>query len=387
MKKVIFIISIILPLVFSSCISSRSYLNRGYYDMAIQKSSKKLMKNPNKSKQFAVLHKSFNVANQKDLERITFLKNSGQPDIWEEMFELYSRMNRRQNMVKYLSTDLLSKMNFQNVNYDNEIHSAKLNAAEFFYASGLKFLNENTRNSARLAYHEFLKVRKYFQNFRDTDKLIREAEDKGTVNILFQAKNATGLIMPQGFAWELTQLPLSDMNILFRRFFNVEHQDIQFHYDVTLFIQDIIVSPEQIREVHYTETKELQDGFQFVYDQNGNVMKDSLGNDIRVPKYITVSCNIAEISQFKSVAVGAVISIVNERNQLLINEPLSGEWVFDNRYVMINGDQRALSDATKAKLSWRPLPFPATEFMILQTTDVLKKMSKDFVYRHRNIFL
>lgn len=354
--------------------------------MAIQKSSKKLMKNPNKAKQISILHKSYNIANQKDNDRITFLRSSGQPEIWEEIFELYSRMNRRQNMVKFLSPDILSRMNFQNVNYDNEILAAKKNAAEYFYANGMKLLSENSRSAARLAYSEFLKVKSYYSNFRDTDKLIREAEEKGTVNILFQVKNATDLIMPQGFEYELTQLPLSDMNVLFRRYFSKPISDLPVHYYVSLFINDILVSPEQIKEVHYTETKEIQDGFQYVYDNNGNVMKDSLGNDIKVPKFISISCNVIEVSQFKSVRVGANISIVSELSQLLISEPLTGEWVFDNRYLIVHGDHRALSDDTKGKMSWRPLPFPANEFMILQTTDVLKNMSKDFVYRNRNLF-
>ncbi len=354
--------------------------------MAIQKSSKKLMKNPNKEKQVRILHKAYNIAQQKDIERITFLRSSGQPEIWEEIFELYSRMNRRQNMVKFLSPEILTRMNFQNVNYDNEILAAKLNAAEYFYANGLRLLNENTRNSARLAYSEFLKVKKYYANFRDTDKLIRESEDKGTANILFRVKNATDLIMPEGFAYELTRLPVSDMNILFRRFYNSPLNDIQFHYYVNLFINDILVSPEQVKEVHYTESNEIQDGFQYVYDSNGNVMKDSLGNDIKVPKYVVISCNVVEVSQYKSVRVGSTISILNEQNQLLVNEPLTGEWTFDNRYVMVSGDQRALSDETRGKLTRKPLPFPSNEYMILQTTDVLKNMSRDFVYRNRNLF-
>jgi len=366
--------------------TSKSYFNKGYYDMAIQKSSKKLMKNPRKEKQLNILHKSFNIANQKDRDRITFLRSSGQPEIWEEIFELYSRMNRRQDMVKYLAPEILQRINFQNINYDNEIHTAKQNAAEFFYANGTRLLQENTRNSARLAYYDFLKVKKYYPNFRDTDKLLKEAEDKGTVNILFEVKNATNLIMPEGFANELTQVSLDDLNILFRKFFSSLHPNMTYQYYVSLYINDIIVSPEQIKEIHYSESREIQDGFQYLLDSKGNVMKDSLGNDIKVPKMVMIKCNVIEFHQFKSVVVGANISILNEKFSQFVHEPLTGEWVFDNRYILVSGDQRALTEDTRQKLSWRPLPFPSSEFMILQTTDVLKNMSKDFVYKHRNLF-
>jgi len=386
MKKYLIIIVLIFPVAFFSCNTSKSYFNKGYYDLAIQKSSKKLMKNPTKEKQINVLHKSFNIANLKDRERISFLRSSGQPEIWEEVFLLYNSLKRRQDLVKFLHPDILERMNFQHVNYDDEIHNAKRNAAEYFYATGKRFLEQNTRSTARLAYYEFLKVRKYYDNFRDTDILMKEAEAKGTVNIIFQVKNATHLIMPAEFVKELTQLPLADMNVIFRRFYNTQANNIKFHYHISLNINDILVSPEQVKEIHYFETKEIQDGFQYVLDANGNVMKDSLGNDIKVPKKIQIRCDIVEIHQFKTVAVGATISILNEELQPLIYEPLSGEWVFDNRFIKVAGDKRALSDETRKKLSWQPLPFPASEFMILQTTDVLKRMSKDFVYKHRNLF-
>jgi len=153
-----------------------------------------------------------------------------------------------------------------------------------------------------------------------------------------------------------------------------------------LNLNEIHASPEQIKEIHYSETKEIQDGFQYALDSNGNVLKDSLGNDIKVPKYVKVTCNIIEIHQFKSVAVGSRISVFNDANQPILHEVLTGEWVFDNRYITFAGDERAMSEETKQKLNWRPLPFPATEYMILQTTDVLKNMSKDFVYRNRHLF-
>jgi len=386
MKKYMIHFLLIMSVVFTSCMSAKSYFNKGYYDMAIQKSSQKLMKKPEKEKHILILHKSYNIANQKDNDRISFLRSSGQPEIWEEVFELYNRMKRRQDLVKFLAPSILQRMNFQHVNYDSEIHNAKLNAADYFYASGLKLLNENTRQSARLAYYDFLKVKKYYQEFRDVDKMIRDAETKGTVNILYQVKNSTNMLMPKGFEYELTQLSLADMNVLFRRFYNKSAEDLHFHYYVSLYIDQIFVSPEQVKEVHYAETREIQDGYKYVLDPNGNVLKDTLGNDVKVPKYITIACNIVEVQQFKSVAVTSTISIVRDDNQPLIQEPLTGEWFFDNKFITATGDQRAMSEATRQKIGWRPMPFPSSEYMILQTTDVLKNMSKDFVYKHRNMF-
>ena len=42
-------------------------------------------------------------------------------------------------------------------------------------------------------------------------------------------------------------------------------------------LTNIEVSPEQIKEREYEDTKEIEDGFEYVLDGNGNVAKDSSG--------------------------------------------------------------------------------------------------------------
>lgn len=385
MKKFIYLLSIIL--FIASCTTSKSYLKQKRYDLAIEKSSNKLSSKPTKEKEIAVLHKAYVIANSKDRDRVNFLRSSGQADIWDEVFEIYSRMKRRQDMVKYLSPEILKKINFVEYNYDTDIHQAKLAAAEYFYANGQRLLNLNDRISARSAYNEFQKVRRYFSNFRDTELLLKKAEDLGTVNILFTVQNATNLIMPRGFSEELTRIGLFEMNQLFRRFYSEYDENIQYHYSVVLYLNDIFISPEQVRERQYSEYKEIQDGFQYKLDSKGNVMKDSLGNDIKIPKYVRIGCDIIEVHQSKSVAINSVISIRNDRNHMIIQEPQTFEWFFDNRYITYRGDQRAMSDETRRKLNLRPMPFPNTEYMILQTNELAKRRTKDFVYRNRHIFI
>ena len=102
------------------------------------------------------------------------------------MFTTYNRLNKRQETIRFLPMDILKRMNFQLINYDNEIHAAKRNAAEYFYALGLKNLDENNRLSAQKAYHNFKKIKSYYPNYKDVDQLIIQAENKGTTNILFR---------------------------------------------------------------------------------------------------------------------------------------------------------------------------------------------------------
>ncbi len=374
-------------MLFAACASPKYYYKQGNYDLSIQKAVEKLNKNPNKEKHIQYLHKSYLIANIKDNEKIQFLKTSGQADVWDKIFTTYTQLNKRQELVRFLPMDILTKINFQLINYDNEIHAAKRNAAEYFYALGLKYLEENNRLSAQKAYHNFKTVKSYYPNFKDVDKLLIESENQGTTNILFLVENQTNMIIPERFESDLLQLSLFDLNVLFRNYYSNRQHKLDFHYIISLSLRHINISPERIKEIHYSEAKEVEDGFQYVLDKNGNVMKDSLGNDIKTPKYTNLICQIVETEQFKSVQVSGMLTIRNAMNTVLLSEPIGAEWNFVNNFIKYSGNNKAMTDKTRKKLNNKPLPFPSDEYMILQTTDAIKRNCKEFIKRNQHIFI
>jgi predicted RNA-binding protein len=194
MTKLIFIF-LGISIIHSSCTSSKKYFERGMYDMAINKSTKKLIKKPTKEKEIMVLNDAYRIANQKDMERIDYLRATGEPDVWEEIFAIYNNMKNRQNRVSVLPPMVLTAINYKYINYDQEIIEAKKRAAEYFYANAKRLLEQNDRLAARQAYHELMKVKSYYANFRDTDELLGKALFLGTSNVLFSMKNNTGLII------------------------------------------------------------------------------------------------------------------------------------------------------------------------------------------------
>ncbi|NCC71121.1 hypothetical protein EOM09_06075, partial [bacterium] len=121
MKKIILIA--IAAILLQACASSTSLLRKGRYDESITKSVKKIQKKPEKIKEVQNLEQAFRIANQKDNDRINFLRLSGQPDIWDEIFKVYLVMKNRQERVRILPTEVLNHINFKYVNYDEEIVS------------------------------------------------------------------------------------------------------------------------------------------------------------------------------------------------------------------------------------------------------------------------
>ena len=134
MKKILTLL--VIAVILYSCGSSKKFYQRGQYDMAISKAVKKLRKKPNKEKEILILEQAYTKANNKDNERINFLKLEGNPEMWGELFSRYSKMKNRQSLVRdVLPLEVPSTgrmVQFSMVNYDEEIINAKKKAAEYY---------------------------------------------------------------------------------------------------------------------------------------------------------------------------------------------------------------------------------------------------------------
>lgn len=379
MKKIF--LSVFILLLFFGCAQRK--LQKGLYDDAIRISVRKLKKNPNNQKHLHIVEQAFIKANQRDNERINFLKKEGTPDIWDDIFNIYSGMKSRQTRVKSLSY-IPPRISF--VDYDEEIIQAKQKAAEYFYAHGISLLEKGDKQSARTAYNDFMKVKNYYRDFRDVDEQIKKAEALGTSYVIFKMENKANVILPQRFAEELFKISLNELNRQWLRYHTQQQSSFDYDYTVLVNIKMIDVSPEQVKETQYTETAEIKDGWQYVLDSKGNVMKDSLGNDIKTDKMVKVTCNIVETQQRKAARIAGSIDYVNNRTgQLIKTDPITADAVFENFAAIAVGDQRALKPETKKKLGKSPVPFPPDPDLLMQAGGTLKDMVKNILHANKNL--
>jgi hypothetical protein len=123
-----------------------------------------------------------------------------------------------------------------------------------------------------------------------------------------------------------------------------------------------------------------------VLDEKGNVKKDSLGNDIKSPKYKTITFNLIETIQTKSARVSGKLEYFNVvRNEFLREDPVTSDAFFEHRCLMAVGDINALKPETWAKLGSSPIPFPHDLDLLDQAGNTLKAMVRDIVVRNRDI--
>ena len=90
MKKLFY--SALILIFVAGCGSAKKMMHRGNYDAVINKSVRKLIKNPNSEKDAINLDKAYVLANDRDLERIKYLKMEGTPNTWDEIFQKYSNL-------------------------------------------------------------------------------------------------------------------------------------------------------------------------------------------------------------------------------------------------------------------------------------------------------
>ena len=108
-------------------------------------------------------------------------------------------------------------------------------------------------------------------------------------------------------------------------------------------------------------------------DARGNVRKDSLGNDIKIPKKVKIVADVLEVYQRKAAKMEGFIEIRDAyTNNTLESEPLFAEHVFEHYAATFKGDERALSEESKRRIGNRPVNFPDDATMVLVLADRFK---------------
>ncbi|MCR9100489.1 MAG: hypothetical protein NXI25_11090 [bacterium] len=376
---------VILIVSLSSCVSPEKLVERGNYEAAIEVAARRLAGKKNKKTKFVLaLEEAFQKANQRDLSAADRLKRQNRPENWARIHEHYLSIRKRQEAVAPL-LPLVSKegikANFRFVKVDELEMESREKAAAFHYAEAERLLRDarqgEDRLAARRAYAELDRIRQYFSRYRDVEQLQEEALYLGTTHILVSMRQEAPVAIPNAFERELTAIAVQDMNSQWKVYHTRPVEGLRYDYEVVMRINRIEISPGLVREREYEETAVVEDGWEYVLDANGNVAKDSLGNDITQPREVTVRALILENYQNKTARVSGRLEFVDRSTDNLIHtEPLFAEAVFENYAATFRGDKRALSRQSRQRIGNQPVPFPSEEVLLLQAVERLKPFVK-----------
>ena len=375
---------------FTACSSSTKMLEKGDYDGAIEKSIKKLLKDPSSNEDAVTLDKAYRLANERDLNRIKLLRSENKPENWETIYKTYVLLDNRQQKVKrVLPLNIGHKtVNYQMKDFTSEIVEAKENAADYFYENGNRLMNQEIKQSYREAYYNYIKAKEYGgSKYTDIEQKIDDALYYGTSRVLVDVVNNSIVRLPEEFYSNVLMLDNKNLDKNWVEYhFNAFGNEIQCDYMVNLVVQDIKISPEQYDRHEYVKERTVQDGFDYVLDPRGNVMKDSLGNDIKVPRYINLRCRVIEKRQHKSVHINGEVEIVSlNPERTLKREPVSSASIFEHVSARAKGDLDALDEETRRLVETESLPFPDDMSMIIDCSNSLNVALHDILYENRRL--
>ena len=383
-------IVLLITLLIASCKSTEKLLQQGNYNAVIEKSIKNILKGKADNDDKLLLDKAYNLANQQDKERIKFLKSENRPENWEEIYRRYNALNIRQNEILKVSPLSIGnkKITYEYTDYSRDIIEAKTNAAKYYYHRGLENMDLQTKDGYRQAYFDFQKV----LNLRASDypklqTLIQDAEYYGTSRVLVETVNSSMVRLPDDIFNNILNLNLSRLNSDWIEYYvDPNDREIQFDYIITVELQNIIVSREKISRTEIMRKKEIQDGYEYILDRRGNVKKDSLGNDIKVPKYRQLACTLIEVKKFKTASINGVVRIktVYPKNNIK-SEPVAATSVFENFSAKAIGDLKALGSDDLMLLKMEVAPFPDDLSLIYDCSEIFKQAVSDLIYNNRRL--
>ncbi|WP_417556942.1 hypothetical protein [Mesoflavibacter zeaxanthinifaciens] len=384
-----FTIITVLFLALSSCVGRKQIekqLNTGNYDQAINNALKKLETNKNaKRKQDYVLmlRDAYYKVVEDDHYKINQLKQDGNPEYYETIYNLYTRLDSRQNSIKsVLPLQINGKtIKFKFNNYTSDIIDYKSKVSDYKYSQARQLLSSSDKYNAREAYGLLEDIEHINPNFKDVRSLMDQAHFKGTDFVIVSVINETNQIVPTRLEEELLDFDTYGLNDNFWTLYHANASaEINYDYAMQLQLKRINISPEHVYEKEYVRESEIVDGWEYVLDENGNVAKDSSGNDIKQDKIVRVLARLSEVQQVKSTQViGQVVFTDLKQNQVLESFPIDSEFIFENFYGRFRGDRRALSDDDKRLLGNRAVPFPTNEQMVYDTNEDLKQKLKSII--------
>jgi hypothetical protein len=367
-------------------------LNSGNYGAAINRAIQNITDNKEKRGHqpfILLLEEAFKKNTERELQHIAFLKKEGNPANFEQIFDAYSSLKSIQERIRPLlplyimEEDRAAKFNFKN--YDDDLLAAKDDLSHYLYQNALGTM-ERARSKAdfRSAYDDLNYLEELNPNYRDAQERREEAYQRGLDYVLVEMKNNSDKIIPVRLEEELLNMNTYGLNNLWTQYHTNRLADLQYDYLMEVSFENIAISPEQVRERQISKEKQIKDGFDLVLDKNGNTVKDSLGNNIRVDRFKTVRCDFYQFTQFKSAQVTGLVNFMDLRSQQRINQyPLSSEFVFEHVYANYQGDKRALDNDLISLLQLARVPFPTNEQMVYDAGEDLKNNLKNILARQR----
>ncbi len=390
MKRILLLSVLVSVLV--SCSAKKQIetaISHGNYDQAINEALRKLENNKDKKRKqdyVVMLKDAYYKVLEEDLKTVEHLEKDGNPEQYKKIYSIYLDLEARQNAIKrVLPLQINGKtLNLKFNGYSSEIVDYRYKTSDYLIDQGISLLDSNDKLNARKAHEIFSYIERINPNFEETRSLIAEAHEKGLDYVHVSVVNHTQQIIPQQLEAELIDFNTYGLNQFWTSYHATKDENVAYDFDMQLQLKQINISPERINERQMLRERQIKDGWEYQLDRNGNVAKDSLGNDIKIDKIINVRARFVEVIQTKSAQVLAVVVYTDlKQNRVIDAFTVDSGFVFENVFGRFRGDERALNATDRNLLRQDQLRFPSDEQMVYDTGEDLKLKLKQIISSYK----
>ncbi len=354
-------IIVLFALIFLSCASIDRMIDQGRYDEALTKAVRKLSgKKKYQHRHVIALERAFTKATQRYMQQIKMWEHSDKIDDWAAIINTYDHIIHRQEMVKAL-LPVFSDQGYHAKFLFVQAPALRKKAVEDFldmaYVQATNYLKNGTNGdkvAARRAHALFDKLWKYTDQYRDAYELQVRSQDLGMERIEVQLVSEIHPELPVDMRQKLLNETFVDKKWTKYHFTKLDQPADRM---ITLILHELIIGPERWIEKQYVDQKEIEVGFEYVLDQNGNVAKDSLGNDIKLPVYRNIIAKVRKVKQQKVATLFGEI-LISDHQHHRVTIPLQSKIVFEHKGAAFKGDSRALTPESRKWIDQGLLPFP-----------------------------
>ena len=357
----------------------------GEFDKAIDKTISELKKTRNKKKKTQyelILTDIYDRSVVDSKNKISRFKKDGNPEFFDDIYFEYEKLIKRQIKLSNIANE---RLNFNFENYDSELINFRYKTSDYFLNISNSFISNDNKFDYRKAYNYLIIIESINPNYLNTRSLIELCLVKGKDYILLNVINESKSVLFKDLENDILNIKGYDLNSTWKSFFT-KNDSFEGTYDfyIDLAFKSFIISPERLVQKEGFREKNIVDGLTYQLDENGNVMKDSLGNDIKIDKLIKISVKSIESIQSKSAKVLAEIRLIDKKKNIIDKFPLESEFWFRNRFLEYDGDKRVLTK-NEIKLSKsRFIPFPSDEVLIFNNSENIKRKMKNIIYKSFN---
>ncbi len=179
MKHILHIL--LVALVFTSCKTSKDYLQRANEDKTLFDIIKKLNKSPNDGDALKALPVVFENVTNLHVNKVAKYSTYKELSRWDKMLDEYAALQKIYDAV--INSSAVSNV-VTATSYQNNSYTTKQTAAEEYYNTALLLMQNQNRDEIKKAYTYFKKADKYVSNYNNAKTKMQEAFDAATINVL-----------------------------------------------------------------------------------------------------------------------------------------------------------------------------------------------------------